>query len=61
MDQEAQTNYLLSLKSIRDGAKIAYESAKTGSLTNFDFHADKLDGTADFVASVIMVVFSNHE
>jgi Protein of unknown function (DUF1688) len=55
MDPQAQYKYLLGLKSIRDGANVVYKSAQTGELTNFEFHANKLDGVADFVASLIMV------
>jgi hypothetical protein len=57
MDLGAQYQYLLSLKSIRDVTKISYEAAQNNKLTNFDFHADKLDETADYVATVIMVQF----
>ncbi|OKL61006.1 hypothetical protein UA08_03678 [Talaromyces atroroseus] len=58
MSPEAQYKYLLGLKSIRDGARVVYESAQKGELTNFEFHAHKLDGVAEFVASLIMQSFA---
>lgn len=53
MDSTVQ--YLLSLGSIRDRAKVVGQAAKDGNLNHFDVHEDKLDDVADFVTSVIKV------
>lgn len=52
---DPQVKYLLSLGSIRDRAKLVDEVARSGNLSHFDLHEDKLDDAADFVASVIKV------
>lgn len=52
---DPDVKYLLSLQAIRDRAKIVWQAAETGQLTNFDLHKDKLDRVADFVTSVIKV------
>ncbi|KKF93432.1 Protein urg3 [Ceratocystis platani] len=46
-------NYLTSLKAVRERSRVVFEAAKVGSLTNFEYHADKLPAAADFVISVI--------
>ncbi|KAL5606780.1 uncharacterized protein BROUX77_003973 [Berkeleyomyces rouxiae] len=45
--------YLTSLKAVRERSKVVFEAAKVGSLSNFEYHADKLPAAADFVISVI--------
>lgn len=50
-----QYEYLLSLPSIRDGAKVVYQAALDGKLRNFDFHPDKMDEMISIVSSVILV------
>lgn len=53
---DSQAKYLLSLRAIRDRAKIVGDVAKSGKLSHFDLHEEKLDEVVDFVASVIKVV-----
>jgi hypothetical protein len=53
MDPEVK--YLLSLRAVRDRAKIVGEAAQAGELSHFDLHEDRMDDVADFVASVIKV------
>lgn len=55
LDMDSTVQYLLSLGSIRDRAKVAGQAAKDGNLNHFDVHEDKLDDVADFVTSVIKV------
>jgi hypothetical protein len=55
---DAEINYLLSLGSIRDRAKLVGEAAQAGNLSHFDVDEDKLGSTADFVTSVIKVSHS---
>ncbi|KAH7274547.1 hypothetical protein MRS44_000590 [Fusarium solani] len=50
---DSQAKYLLSLRAIRDRAKIVGDVAKSGKLSHFDLHEEKLDEVVDFVASVI--------
>ncbi|OTA70400.1 DUF1688 domain-containing protein [Hypoxylon sp. EC38] len=50
---DSQVKYLLSLRAIRERAKIVAEAAKAGNLSHFDLHEDRLDEVADFVTSVI--------
>ncbi|CRJ95844.1 hypothetical protein BN1708_002069 [Verticillium longisporum] len=45
--------YLLSLRAVRERAKIVGDVAKAGKLSHFDLREDKLDDVVDFVASVI--------
>jgi hypothetical protein len=52
---DAEINYLLSLGSIRDRAKLVGEAAQAGNLSHFDVDEDKLGSTADYVTSVIKV------
>lgn len=54
---DSQAKYLLSLRAIRERAKIVGDVAKAGKLSHFDLHEEKLDEVVDFVASVIKVVF----
>ncbi|KAG0645006.1 urg3 [Hyphodiscus hymeniophilus] len=53
MDSEAHYQYLLSLKSVRESAQVAYKAAQADQLRAFDFHPEKLDDVVDFVCSVI--------
>ena len=55
INMESQVKYLLSLRSIRERAKIVGDAAKSGKLSHFDLHEDRLDEVADFVTSVIKV------
>lgn len=55
INMEPQVQYLLSLRSIRERAKIVEDVANSGKLTHFDLHGDKLDDVADFVTSIIKV------
>ncbi|RSL76581.1 hypothetical protein CEP51_009827 [Fusarium floridanum] len=50
---DSQAKYLLSLRAIRERAKIVGDVAKAGKLSHFDLHEEKLDEVVDFVASVI--------
>lgn len=50
---DAQVKYLLSLRAVRERAKIVGEAAKAGKLTHFDVHEHRLDDVADYVTSVI--------
>jgi hypothetical protein len=52
---EAQVQYLLSLRAIRERAKIVGDVAKSGELSHFDLHEDRLTDCVDFVLSVIKV------
>ena len=52
-----KVKYLLSLRAVRERAKIVGEAAEAGKLTHFDVHEDKLGEAADFVTSVIKVGF----
>lgn len=52
---DSQVKYLLSLRSIRERAKLVGDVAKSGNLTHFELREDKLDDAVDFVASVIKV------
>ncbi|RMJ10790.1 hypothetical protein BHE90_009628 [Fusarium euwallaceae] len=50
---DSQAKYLLSLRAIRERAKIVGDVAKAGKLSHFDLHEERLDEVVDFVASVI--------
>ncbi|KAJ6437861.1 protein kinase domain-containing protein [Purpureocillium lavendulum] len=50
---DSQVKYLLSLRAIRERAKVVGEVAKAGRLSHFEVREDKLDDVVDFVASVI--------
>ncbi|KAL2107797.1 hypothetical protein VUR80DRAFT_4728 [Thermomyces stellatus] len=50
---DSQAKYLLSLRAIRERAKLVEEVARSGDLSHFELREDKLDDAADFVASVI--------
>lgn len=52
---EPQVKYLLSLGAIRERAKLVGNASKTGKLTHFDLHEEKLGDAVDFVVSVIKV------
>jgi len=52
---------LSSLPAIRERATRVYEIAKTGKATNFELHEDRLDATADFVVTVILVSHHIHK
>lgn len=47
--------YLLTLQSVRDQAKVVYDGAVSGNLTNFNFHQEKLDSAANYVVDLILV------
>jgi hypothetical protein len=55
----ADRDYLLTLESVREQANHVYEAAVAGQLNNFDYHASKLDATADYVVSLILVGYLN--
>ena len=50
-----ETKYLLSLRAIRERAKIVWAAAQAGNLSHFDLHEERLDDVANFVLSVIEV------
>jgi hypothetical protein len=52
---ESPVKYLLSLRAVRERAKIVWDAAKEGSLSHFDLHEEKINDAADFVTSVIKV------
>ena len=52
---DLQVKYLLSLRAIRERAKVVGDVAKSGNLSHFELREDKLDDVVDFVASVIKV------
>jgi hypothetical protein len=47
--------YLLSLRAVRERAKVVGEAAETGKLSHFEVHEERLGEVADFVTSVIKV------
>jgi hypothetical protein len=47
--------YLLSLRAVRERAKIVGDVAQAGKLVHFDVHEERMDEVADFVTSVIKV------
>ncbi|OJD14516.1 hypothetical protein AJ78_05130 [Emergomyces pasteurianus Ep9510] len=51
MDSEVE--YLLSLRAIRERAKIVEDAARVGKLNHFDLHEDRMAIVADFVSSII--------
>jgi hypothetical protein len=52
---DPQVKYLLSLRAIRERAKVVGDVADSGNLRHFELRKDKLDDAVDFVASVIKV------
>jgi len=52
---DSQVKYLLSLRAIRERAKVVGDVAESGNLSHFELRKDKLDDVVDFVASVIKV------
>ena len=58
MSTSADRDYLLTLESVREQAGRVYDAAVTGKLTNFHYHASKLDAAADYVVSLILVLLS---
>jgi hypothetical protein len=52
---ESPVKYILSLRAVRERAKIVWEAAKEGSLSHFDLHEEKIEDAADFVTTVIKV------
>lgn len=56
MSTTADSDYLLTLESVREQAGHVYNAAVDGQLTNFHFHASKLDAAADYVVSLILVL-----
>ncbi|KAM0544218.1 hypothetical protein ACHAPJ_011907 [Fusarium lateritium] len=49
----SQVQYILSLRAIRERAELVGEAAKSGQLSHFHVHEEKLDDVVEFVASVI--------
>ena len=47
--------YLLSLRAVRERAKVVGEAAEAGKLSHFEVHEERLGEVADFVTSVIKV------
>lgn len=47
--------YLLSLQAVREKANAVFSLAEKGKLQNFQYHADRLQETADFVIDIIQV------
>jgi hypothetical protein len=54
-NMDPQVKYLLSLRAIRERAKVVGDVADSGNLRHFELRKDKLDDAVDFVASVIKV------
>jgi len=52
---DSNVKYLLSLRAVRDRAKIVGEAAKAGKLSHFEVHEGRMDAVADYVISVIKV------
>ncbi|KAF3310349.1 hypothetical protein TWF173_009817 [Orbilia oligospora] len=50
---DSETKHLLSLRAIRERAKIVWAAAQAGDLSHFDLHEDRLEDVAKFVLSVI--------
>ena len=50
--------YLLSLRAIRERAKIVGDAAQAGKLNHFDLNEKRMDDVADFVTSIIQVRFA---
>ena len=54
-NMESNVKYLLSLRAIRERAKIVGHAAQAGKLNHFDLNEERMDDVADFVTSVIQV------
>lgn len=52
---DPNVKYLLSLRAVRERARVVWQAAEAGELSHFDLHRDKLGDVADFVISVIQV------
>ncbi|KAI1646096.1 DUF1688 domain-containing protein [Daldinia loculata] len=50
---DSQVKYLLSLRAIRERAKIVGNIAKSGGLNHFNLHEDRLGDVVEFVTSII--------
>ena len=50
-----KVKYLLSLRAVRERAKLVGEAADAGKLTHFDVHEEKLGEAAEYVAGVVKV------
>ncbi|OAX82426.1 hypothetical protein ACJ72_03222 [Emergomyces africanus] len=50
---DSEIKYLLSLRAIRERAKIVEDAARVGKLNHFDLHEDRMAVVADFVSSII--------
>ncbi|KAK6497687.1 hypothetical protein TWF481_012091 [Arthrobotrys musiformis] len=50
---DPETKHLLSLRAIRERAKIVWSAAQTGDLSHFDLHEGRLEDVAEFVLFVI--------
>lgn len=53
---DPHVKYLLSLRAVRERARVVWQAAEAGELSHFNLHKDKLDDVADFVTSVIKVL-----
>ena len=51
----SNANYLLSLRAIRERAKVVGDAVQANKLNHFNVHEDRMDAVADFVTSVIQV------
>lgn len=51
----ADREYLLTLESVREQAQHVYDAAVNNHLNNFIYDPTKLDATADYVVSLILV------
>ena len=52
--------YLLSLRAIRERAKIVGDIAQAGRLNHFNLDRERMDDVADFVTSIIQVGFAQY-
>ena len=51
----SEVQYLLSLQAVRERSELVWQAARSGDLSHFDFHEDRLGEAADFVVGVIKV------
>lgn len=52
---DSEVKYLLSLRAVRERAKVVGDVAASGNLSHFELREDKLDDAVNFVASVVRV------
>jgi hypothetical protein len=55
-----QIEYLLSLEAVRERAKLVFERAKLGQLSNFEYHSERMSDVADAVVATISVCMAEH-